>query len=152
MLLYSTFWLCGLDSCQPTRSAPIHAWLDLFFTRQVHGIAMHSRKESPFASRPLPLGPSKLCRDRQSAAATDEDHRCRLLPPRRQQALQQPSSAICRKDDLLQATRGRRKLVVSLLELARRAPSIRWLSRWQSCWAVLSVRRLVLECQPAKAQ
>ena len=119
MLLYSTFWLCGLDSCQPTRSAPIHAWLDLFFTRQVHGIAMHSRKESPFASRPLPLGPSRLLRVQQSAAATAEDHRCRLPPQRRQQALEQPSGAFRRKDGLHQATRGRRKLFVSLLELAR---------------------------------
>ena len=43
--------------CPPARSAPIHAQLDSFITRQVDVIAMHSRKESPFASRPPRLCP-----------------------------------------------------------------------------------------------
>ena len=120
MLLYCyMFWIRRCDSCPPARSAHIYARLDSFITRQVLVLAMHSRKESPFASRPLPLGPSRLLRVQQSAAATAEDHRCRLPPQRRQQALEQPSGAFRRKDGLHQATRGRRKLFVSLLELAR---------------------------------
>ena len=105
MLLYCTFWICPL--CTYSCSAGF-----IHYT--------HSRKESPFPLTPpplLPLGPSRLLRVPQSAAATAEDHCCHLLPQRRPQALKQPSSAIRRKHDLRQATLGRRKLVVSLLEL-----------------------------------
>ena len=92
-----------------------------------------------------PLGPSRLFRVRQLAVATAEDHGCRLPPLRRQLALEQASGAFRRKDGLRQATRSRRKLVVTLLELARHvlvgAP----------CSIVPGVRRLVVECQAAKA-
>ena len=41
-------------------------------------LAMHLRKESPFTTRPLPLGPSRFFRVQLSAAATAEDHHCHL--------------------------------------------------------------------------
>ena len=77
-----------------------------------------------FRPGPWPPGPpsapvgslGSYCRA-VSAAVTADHHCCHLLPQRRPQALKQPSSAIRRKHDLRQATLGRRKLVVSLLEL-----------------------------------
>ena len=99
MLLYSTFWIRRRDSCPPARSAPVHTRLDSFITRQVHGIAMHSRKEFPFASRPLPLSPSRLLRVRRSDSRRRRQLRitaARLPPQRRPQALEQPRGA-CRQ-------------------------------------------------------
>ena len=67
---------------QPASYAPIHAQLDSFITRQVHGIAIVIELECPFASLPLPLPalrPSRLLRVLLSAAATAEDQRCLLL-------------------------------------------------------------------------
>ena len=98
--------------CPPARSAPIHAQLDSFITRLAKGISFRIP-----ASPPLPR---TLLRVRQLAAATAEDHRFRL-PLQRQNAaaLEQTSGAIRRKDGLRQATRGRRKLIVSLRVLAR---------------------------------
>ena len=152
MLLYSTLWIRKRDSCSPASSAPIHVLLDSFITRQVHGIAMHLRIESPFASLSPPLGPSRLLRVRQSAAATAENHRCHL--PRRQQVLEQTSCAFCRKDGLRQATWGRRKLVVSLLELARHLFVDYLVGNLVELHGVHApgVCRLVVECQAAKAE
>ena len=68
---------------QPASYAPIHAQLDSFITRQVHGIAIVIEPESPFASLPPPLlpalRPSRLLRVPLLAAATAEDQSCLLL-------------------------------------------------------------------------
>ena len=111
---------------------------------------MHSRKESPFASRPLSLGPSRLP-VRQSAVATAEDHRCRLPPQRRQL----PKCCSLRATQQLHlserwpapgdgATLGRRKLAVSLLKLTRHVFVDGWLSRclykpWQAAGKAASL-------------
>ena len=52
MLYMLKFYIARYESAGAilARSMPIHAQLDSFITRQVHGIGMHSRKESPFAS------------------------------------------------------------------------------------------------------
>ena len=89
---------------------------------------------------------------RQLAAATAEDHRFRL-PLQRQNAaaLEQPSGAIRRKDGLRQSTRGRRKLIVSLLVLARHVFVDHLVGKLVELH-VPGVRRLVVECQVAKAE
>ena len=89
---------------------------------------------------------------RQLAAATAEDHRFRL-PLQRQNAaaLEQPSGAIRRKDGLRQSTRGRRKLIVSLLVLARHVFVDHLVGKLVELH-VPGVRRLVVECQAAKAE
>ena len=137
VLLYSTFWILGAIPARSARSASIHALLDSSITRQVHGIAMHSRKESPFTS----AGSSGRLRVRHSAAATAEDHRCRLSPPRR------PLPKCCspratqrhHPSERWSAPGYARQGEICRIP-AELSPCIRWISRWQSCWAPCSWR------------
>ena len=114
-------------------------------------IDMHSRKQSPFVSLPLSLSPSRLLtvlRVRQLAAATAQDHRHCLPPPRRPQALEKPSCTIrCKDGDARQEE-------TSCIAPWARSPCIRWLSRWQRVVelhlpGVSRLSRLVVECQAA---
>ena len=66
-------------------------------------------------------------------------------------AFEQPSSSICRKDGLRQATLGRRKLAVSLFKLTRHV-FVDYLVGNLVELHVPGVRRLVVECQAAKAE
>ena len=151
MLLYSTFWIRRRDSCQPARFELIHPQLDSFITRQMHGNAMHSRKERIFLLHPgpPPLGPSRRLSRRiwqpESAAATAEDHCCRLPPPYRPAEaatlMLQPSSNPAAPSVGKMVCARRRKAGGNLSYPAwARAPCIRWLSLWQSCWAPCSWR------------
>ena len=120
MLLYSTFEsVSAIRSCLPA--------LRLFMLTWIHpspdkcmGSPCTRKKNllshpGPFPSAPAGSTGSNCRRRRQLRIIV-----AACLPPqRRPQALEQPSGAIRLKDSLRQATLGTRKLVVSLLELAR---------------------------------
>ena len=57
------------------------SWIHSSLDRQMHGIAIVKKLESPFASGPLPLRSSRLLRVLLLAAGTAEADHCCCLPP-----------------------------------------------------------------------
>ena len=122
-------------SAPPACSAPIHAHLDSFITRHMHGSA-DTREKNPC---PSPSSPRRLLSVRPSVAVKAEDHRCHLPPPSAQAA---STPGLLNKCGSPRATQryhpsergsapgdapGRRKLVVSRLELARHLSFVEFL-------------------------
>ena len=101
-----------------------------------HALAIRISFRIP-APGPPPLGPGRLLRVRQSAAATAKDHCCSLPPPRRPQALEQPSGSPSEKWS--PPGDARQEETCSIPPWAH-APCFRWLSRWLCWWASCSWR------------
>ena len=148
MLLYSTFWIRRHDSCPAVPACPLCAYSCSggFIHHQTS--AWHRHALAIGISFRIPAPPHRLRR----LPRVRQDLLCRLpLPRPNAAALEQLSGALRRKDVLSQATRGWRKLVVSILELARQIFVDYLVSKLVELH-VPGVRRLVIECQAAKAE
>ena len=115
--------------CYLASSAPIHALLDLFITRQVHAIAKRItfRIQPPAPlPKPAPQGPSVVgCESWGSS-----------LPPTASAHAASPrATQRCIPSERWSAPDYVRQEETSCIPPWARAPCIRWLSRWRSCWA-----------------
>ena len=118
MLVYKTLWTLRHYSNPPASCAPIHPQLDLFITRQMHGITMHWPRVLLSHCSPSPSSPAgsqgSNCWLQQQLGITTAACSSSLCRHQHAAAHEQPSGTICQKEGLCQARWGRRKLLVSL--------------------------------------